>query len=164
MSTRSEIAIQNKDNSISSIYCHWDSYIAGVGSILNKHYGSYELALSIIEQNDCSSLGETIKESRFYNTWRNENTKSKKFDDEYHFMENFKDDIFADYIYLFKNDRWYVSKCKIMDNPEDNYFRCISYHTKFKRLDIALMELAEEKLNGKKNSLTGQIEEDVIWV
>ena len=66
-------------------------------------------------------------------------------------MNNFKNDIFAEYIYLFKNDKWYVSECKIMDNPKDNYFRCTSYHTKFKRVDIALMELAEEKSNDNES-------------
>lgn len=144
MSTRSEIAIQNADGSISSIYCHWDGYLEGVGSTLNKHYGSYRLGLSIIEQNDCSSLGETIEESCFYNTWRNEDTKSKKFDNEYHFMKAFADDIFAEYIYLFKDNAWYVSECKLVDNPSDNYSHCIGYHTKFKKLDIALNELKEE--------------------
>ena len=142
MSTRSEIAVENPDNSISSIYCHGDGYLEHNGVILNKHYASYNKALSIIEQNDCSSLGETIEESRFYNTWRGEDTESKKFDNEYHFMEEFGNnhlfpvgEIFAEYVYLFKDDDWYVSELKFIDNPSDNYNHSfdpiVAYHTKF---------------------------------
>ena len=135
MSTRSEIAIENKDGSISSIYCHSDGYIEHNGYLLNKHYKSYDLALSIINQNDCSYLGETIEDSRFYNSWRNENTKSKKYNNEACFMQDFNNDIFAEYIYLFKNNKWYVSQLRLLDNPNDNYSHCISYHTKFILLD-----------------------------
>jgi hypothetical protein len=145
MSTRSEIAIENKDGSISSIYCHSDGYLEYNGQILNNHYNSYELALSIIKQNDCSSLGETIEDSRFYNTWRNEDTKAKIFDSEYHFMCEFGSNIFAEYIYLFKNDRWYVSELKSIDNPQDNYNHYICYHTKFIDLDTALSKLPLEE-------------------
>ena len=141
MSTRSKIAIENKDKSISSIYCHSDGYLEYNGQILNNHYNSYELASSIIKQNDCSSLGETIEDSRFYNTWRNEDTKAKIFDSEYHFMCEFGSNIFAEYIYLFKNDRWYVSELKSIDNPQDNYNHYICYHTKFIELDTALSNL-----------------------
>lgn len=157
----SEIAIENKDGSISSIHCYSDGHLEYNGQILNNHYNSYELASSIINQNDCASLGETIEDSRFYNTWRNEDTKSKKFDSEYLFMEQFSSNIFAEYIYLFKNDRWYVSELKTIDNPHDNYnhyitlyctkliayhTKFIDYHTKFTLLDIALSNLPSEKI------------------
>jgi hypothetical protein len=145
MSTRSEIAIENKDGSISSIYCHSDGYLEYNGHILNNHYNSYELASSIINQNDCSSLGETIEDSRFYNTWRNEDTKSKKFDSEFHFMQEFEHNIFAEYIYLFKDDKWYVSELKTIDN-QDSYNDYIAYHTKFTLLDIALSNLPSEEI------------------
>ena len=138
MSTRSEIAIENKDGSISSIYCHSDGYIENNGYLLNNHYKSYDLALSIIKQNDCSFLGTSIKTSRFYNSWRNEDTKSKNFNNESNFMLEFNNNIFAEYIYLFKNNKWYVSELKILPNPNDNYGHCISYHTKFILLDDVL--------------------------
>lgn len=39
MSTRCFIGIQNKDKTITSIYCHHDGYIqGGVGEILFNHY------------------------------------------------------------------------------------------------------------------------------
>ena len=140
MSTRSEIAIENKDGSISSVYCHSDGYIEHNGCCLNKYYNSHDLALSIINQNDCSYLGETIEDSRFYNSWRNENTKSKKYNNEACFMQDFNNDIFAEYIYLFKNNKWYVSALKMLNNPNDNYSHCISYHNKFTLLDDLIKE------------------------
>ena len=113
MSTRSEIAVQKTDGSIASIYCHSDGYLEYNGVMLNKHYSTYDKALSIIEQNDCSSLGETIEESRFYNTWSGE------------------------------DDDWYVSELKFIDNPSDNYNHCLAYHTKFFLLSDALKKINE---------------------
>ena len=131
MSTRSEIAIQLEDESIKSIYCHSDGYLEYNGLMLQTHYNTFEKAESIINENDCSVLKPTIKESRFYNTWRNDNTKYKQFNNEFLFMDRFGSDIFAEYIYLFKNDKWHFSILKFLDNPKDNYGHCIGYHTKF---------------------------------
>jgi|TARA_R100001163_G_C5056016_1_gene192440 hypothetical protein len=131
MSTRSEIAIEMQDKSIKSIYCHSDGYLEYNGLMLQTHYNTFEKAESIINENDCSILKSTIKESRFYNTWRNENTKYKEFDNESLFMDRFSNDIFAEYIYLFKNDKWHFSILKFLDNPKDNYSYGIGYHTKF---------------------------------
>jgi hypothetical protein len=38
MSTRSRIAIENQNGSVTSVYCHFDGYISGVGAVLQKHY------------------------------------------------------------------------------------------------------------------------------
>jgi len=37
MATRSNIAIENQDGTVSAIYCHFDGYIDGVGEILYEH-------------------------------------------------------------------------------------------------------------------------------
>jgi hypothetical protein len=37
MSTRSRIAIENQNGSVTSVYCHFDGYISGVGKTLEKH-------------------------------------------------------------------------------------------------------------------------------
>tara|TARA_R100001440_G_scaffold12246_3_gene21592 strand:- start:4324 stop:4782 length:459 start_codon:yes stop_codon:yes gene_type:complete len=136
MATRSEIAIENADGSIKSVYCHSDGYIKYLGVMLKKHYNNFDKASSIINENDCSVLKPTIKQSRFYNSWRGEDTKSKHFPNEYTFMKYFQKDIFAEYIYLFKDDQWHVSKLIVTDNPNENYYHCLSYRTKFERLMI----------------------------
>ena len=38
MSTRCRIGIENKNGTITSIYCHHDGYLEGVGEILVNHY------------------------------------------------------------------------------------------------------------------------------
>ena len=38
MSTRSNIAIENQDGSITSLYCHFDGYLQHVGKILADNY------------------------------------------------------------------------------------------------------------------------------
>ena len=44
MATRSRIGIQLKDNSVLSVYHHWDGYPSWLGRILTTHYNSRELA------------------------------------------------------------------------------------------------------------------------
>ena len=146
MSTRSEIAVVNEDGSIKSIYCHSDGYIEYMGVLLNNYYNDLEKAKEIINENDCSMLSTTIYKSRFYNSWRGENTKAKEFTDLKDLMNHFRNDIFVEYIYLFKKGLWFVSELKFIKNPEDNFHRCISYHTKFKPLSH-LLSLIDKPYN-----------------
>ena len=46
MATRSRIGIQLKDNSILSVYHHWDGYPEWLGRILLTQYNSANLHLS----------------------------------------------------------------------------------------------------------------------
>lgn len=60
MATRSTIAIENEDGSVTSIYCHFDGYFTGVGLTLDEHYRDREKVQSLIALGDLSSLGEHI--------------------------------------------------------------------------------------------------------
>lgn len=55
MSTRSRIGIQLSDESILSVYHHWDGYPEWLGRILKTHYNSKELAAELIDGGDMSS-------------------------------------------------------------------------------------------------------------
>ena len=66
MGTRSRIGIQLKDDSILSIYQHWDGYPEWTGRILNTHYNSREKVTELIDGGDCSSI------------WTNERWTGKK--------------------------------------------------------------------------------------
>ena len=105
MATRSSIAIITKDNKIKSIYCHSDGYPEYMGSLLKNYYNTKEDAKKIIDMADCSFLGNTIEESRFYNVWRNENTKALVWDtkDEW---RNYAGDAGLEFIYLFNGTEW----------------------------------------------------------
>lgn len=72
MATRSRIGILNEDQSITSIYCHWDGYPDCVGATLKEHYSSTPRALRLQSMGDMSSLMPTIEESTFYDRDRNE--------------------------------------------------------------------------------------------
>lgn len=56
MATRSRIAIQNKDGTLWSVYCHWDGQAYHNGKILVEHYETEEQVRFLINQGDMSSL------------------------------------------------------------------------------------------------------------
>lgn len=60
MGTRSTIAIQNEDGTVTGIYCHWDGYLSHNGRILQDHYTDEAKVRELIALGDLSSLGENI--------------------------------------------------------------------------------------------------------
>jgi len=62
MGTRSNIAIVNEDDTVSSIYCHWDGYPSNNGKILLDHYTDKAKVELLISIGNLSSLGEHIGE------------------------------------------------------------------------------------------------------
>ena len=56
MSTNSTIALEYDDGSVKQIYCHWDGYLDGVGSILAKHYADLAKVDQLMQLGDLSSL------------------------------------------------------------------------------------------------------------
>lgn len=62
MATRSRIGILNKDDSVDSIYCHWDGYPENNGRILVTHYTDEAKVRELIALGSLSSLGAEIGE------------------------------------------------------------------------------------------------------
>ena len=60
MATRSRIAIENQDGTVTSIYCHHDGYIGYNGNVLQNHYNQREKVEALIALGDISSLDESI--------------------------------------------------------------------------------------------------------
>ena len=54
MSTRSRIGIQLSDDSILSVYHHWDGYPSWLGRILETHYNTKEKVSELIDGGDMS--------------------------------------------------------------------------------------------------------------
>lgn len=99
MSTRSLIGLK-QDKQITFIYNHFDGYIEGVGEFLYKKYKSEEKIKKLISKGNASS----VISDEFYNEKDINITDSEKsYIAE---MDNFD----AEYIYLFKNSDWYVSR------------------------------------------------------
>ena len=55
MATRSRIGIQLSDDSILSVYHHWDGYPSWLGRILETHYNTREKVTDLIDGGDMSS-------------------------------------------------------------------------------------------------------------
>jgi hypothetical protein len=73
MGTRSTIAIQNADGTVTGIYCHWDGYTSNNGRILEENYTTEADVRELIALGDLSSLGETVgTKHSFDNAPRNE--------------------------------------------------------------------------------------------
>ena len=60
MATRGNIAIVNGDDTITSIYVHYDSYPQYVGKMLLNHYNNVGIINKLMELGDLSSLGEHL--------------------------------------------------------------------------------------------------------
>ena len=109
MSTRSRIAIENQNGSVTSIYCHFDGYISGVGKTLFNHYDREKLE-KLIELGDISSLDESTEDTVAYTRDRDEDLNFTLFPNvpdlfDYGFESG------VEYIYcLVKNGIWLVNK------------------------------------------------------
>lgn len=60
MSTKSIIARMNKDNSYTTIYCHWDGYPSHNGKLLLENYNTLKLVNDLMDLGDLSALREEI--------------------------------------------------------------------------------------------------------
>lgn len=60
MATRSTIAKLNPDNTVTSVYCHFDGYPEGVGATLQKHYTDSAKIDQLLALGDLSVLGDEI--------------------------------------------------------------------------------------------------------
>ena len=114
MSTRSNIAIEDpKTKKVKVIYVHSDGYPYGVGQCLVDHYNKRELAQLLFKHGDASYLGDTIDECSFYGRdWDRKEDPAKTYRDEWMYMNAIKGDVFIEYIYIFKDNRWHVATQK----------------------------------------------------
>jgi len=63
MATRSTIAVENLDGSVSVVYCHFDGYLSNNGRILQEHYTDRSKVARLMQFGDLSSLGKNIGDS-----------------------------------------------------------------------------------------------------
>ncbi len=133
MSTRSNIAIEDpKTKKVKVIYVHSDGYPYGVGKCLVDNYNHYDLAKQLFTEGDASYLGDTFAECSFYGRdWDRKEEPAKEYREEWSYMNDIKGDVFIEYIYLFKDNRWHVSTQK-HTTVKDGYDRgTLFYYTKF---------------------------------
>jgi hypothetical protein len=112
MGTRSRIGIELQDQSIVSVYCHYDGYPAFNGRVLRDNYDTVEKVKELIDGGNMSctwtNVGwgkETLPETgALYYTSRGESLEdnSPRIDRD---MEEFFSDG-EEYSYIFRNGNW----------------------------------------------------------
>jgi len=75
MATRSRIAIENEDGTVSSIYCHWDGYLSNNGRILANHYTDRKKVEALIALGAISSLRENVSPPGIFDDHEDEDVK-----------------------------------------------------------------------------------------
>ena len=103
MATRSRIGIQLKDNSILSVYHHWDGYPEWLGRILNTHYNSRDLASELIDGGDMSAAWGDENRAENYSE-RGEECPPRYDDDIFDFLKKENNEEYA-YIWTV-NNKW----------------------------------------------------------
>jgi hypothetical protein len=110
MSTRSRIAIENQNGSVTSVYCHFDGYISGVGKTLEKHYTDRSVVEELIELGDISALDMTPSSTPSYHRDRGEDLRKTSYlcvED----LFNLGFQSGEEYVYCFtKNNIWLVNE------------------------------------------------------
>jgi len=109
MATRSRIAIENENGTVTSIYCHFDGYLSGVGKKLFEHYDREKLE-ELIALGDISQLGTSIEDTVAYHRDRNEDLNKTTYRDlEALINKNYNGAV--DYVYcLTKDGIWLMNK------------------------------------------------------
>ena len=126
MGTRSRIGIQLKDNSVLSVYCHWDGYPSFNGRVLNEFYNTPEKVADLINGGNISSLHtnlgwnqETLPETGpQYYTSRGESIDDNEPELSKNKNEYLKNTYDEEYAYLFTSAGW---TCYNVRSWDDNY-------------------------------------------
>ena len=120
MATRSRIGIQLKDDSVLSVYHHWDGYPEWLGRILTTHYNTKEKVAELIDGGDMSVCwtkdrwdGKEVEEyGPQYYSQRGEDCPPR--------LDNNMEEFFSDneeYGYVYTNAGWV---CYDMNQFNDN--------------------------------------------
>ena len=140
MSTIAIIAIENTDKSINSVMCASDGYIEHTGELLQKNYNTKQRIEYLISHGSISVLGSEIGKKhnfdtpregwtwhseyknqtptpntwcRFYHRDREDDLMIEKYKNEDELLMTYSKDSWAEFIYIYKNKKWYVKQNNI---------------------------------------------------
>jgi len=147
MGTRSNIGYENKNKNVNFMYCHYDGYLDHNGRMLLEHYNSEEDAQDLVDNGYASSLQPTVKE---INEKRVHFDKPEAYKSLGNYMRNV-DTLFIEFIYLWRNNQWWVAWNSSVETPE-GFNERIYYHTDFKPLKE---ELANWDADNPIDKVTG---------
>ena len=118
MATRSRIGLRLKDDSILSVYHHWDGYPQWLGVTLNEKFNTKDKVAELLDGGDISccdpdsdwNLNKVDNHVQYYND-RGEKTEPRLDLSVEDYIEN-ENSICEEYAYLFVNNEW---KCYDLD-------------------------------------------------
>jgi hypothetical protein len=110
MGTRGRIGIQLSDDSILSVYHHWDSYPEWLGRILQTHYNTRQKVEELIDGGDMSACWNDDNQPEYYSA-RGEDCPPRLDKD----MEEFFSDG-EEYSYIFRNGNWFAYDMNYFDD------------------------------------------------
>ena len=99
MATRSRIGIQLKNDSILSVYHHWDGYPEWLGRILKTHYNTRAKVAELIDGGDMSTCWNEENQPEYYG----ENCPPRLDAD---LTEYLLPDNSEEYAYVYRNGEW----------------------------------------------------------
>jgi hypothetical protein len=110
MATRSRIAIENQDGTVTSIYCHWDGHVETNGRILDEAFNTANKLNALIALGNISSLGRSIEDTKAYARDLGEDLNQTTYEGvEDLFESGFNSG--EEYVYCFiKDGRWLVNE------------------------------------------------------
>lgn len=129
MSTRCQIAIEDANGTVRSVYCHHDGYVTGVGAILVQSYSTSEKVEQLLALGSLSSVGELLQQIQnevvavllhiphpsgcvAYHRDRGEDYRPpQKWNSADEMADYVLKNFLGDYVYLFRNGDWYVKSC-----------------------------------------------------
>ncbi len=103
MATRSRIGIQLSDESVLSVYHHWDGYPEWLGRILRTHYNTKEKAAELIDGGDMSVAWNDSNKPEYYSA-RGEDCPPRLDENKYDYLCG--NNSGEEYAYLFVNNEW----------------------------------------------------------
>ena len=130
MGTRSNIAYLKEDERVVVMYCHYDGYLDHNGRILLEHYNSEEDAQELVDNGYASSLSSTLEE---INDGRANKDKPETYRSLGNYMSWNVDPLFIEFIYLWRDDQWWVAFNSSVETP-DGFDKRMYYYTDFKPL------------------------------
>ena len=101
MGTRSRIGIQLQDDSVLSVYHHWDGYPSWLGRILKTHYNTKAKVSELIDGGDMSSCWGDDNQPEYYSARGEDCPPSLMTMNEYLDKNNNEE-----YAYIFRNNEW----------------------------------------------------------
>ena len=123
MATRSRIGIQLSDDSILSVYHHWDGYPSWLGRILETHYNTREKVIELIDGGDMSSCwsdsiwGKQLPKGQYapeYYSQRGEDCPPRLDKNLVEYVDNNEE-----YAYIFNRDGvWIAIDCHEFDDKD----------------------------------------------